>query len=282
MKTAEITLPSGLSGVVRNWKMGELSVFSSRSMMKKPGPAIEAELMRKAWMETLDTGPYAFAKSPPWMSGIATGDLFDAVRHVRMLTWGDDMDLDFECKRDRCGELIPVTIDLAALEIKQMTEDNLANFANGNRFTYRLPESGIEVTFGISTGTSQVRADNLARELGRDLTAVRASRILAVEGIEKPNSKAFWNFVSELDADDGMALGDAMDEIEPGVETDVVVECESCGHRQVHTVTFGADFFMPERSEKRKKAETDQSIPRQRIPSGTEQEEKIDTGDSAT
>jgi hypothetical protein len=72
----------------------------------------------------------------------------------------------------------------------------------------------------------------------------QALQIVSVNGEEKP-LKALNKYVQGLQVADMTAMRLAMQEVEAGVDTKLVVDCLSCGHVNTPTLPFDLEFFRP-------------------------------------
>jgi len=249
----EHALPSGLNGIIKPWSTGDLSVFTDRRLARIAGPTFEAELAKRSWVRTLENGPYMFEGRPTWMRDVLSGDLFDMTRMSRILTWGPDYEAEFTCSGKGCDATIEVEVDLSDLPIKPLGPEALEMFLNGNSFPYTVPQCGTEITYSLPTGAIQVKADKLAKQHGRHLHVILASRLKTVEGVDSPGKFVDW--YSNLSAMDGIDLENEMERHNPGVNTEVELVCQECGKEQTQDVSFGPAFFMPERSKRKKSAD---------------------------
>ncbi|NIO74658.1 MAG: hypothetical protein GTN69_01925 [Armatimonadetes bacterium] len=244
MREQEVTLASGLSGVIRPWKTGDLAVFTTRKMLKQPGPAIEAALMRAAWVDTLDRGPYAFDGKPPWLTDILSGDLQDGIRLVRALTFGD-YHTAFNCIGPVCGEPIKVGIPLDDLDSVPYSKEALAFFTEqDNRIDWEFPDCGKKLVYGLRTGASMKRIDLMSREHGRHLHVSLAGSVRSVDGVR---SNGLVKFMADLSFEDSRALEDELERLEGGYKDEVDLVCEACGLEQTQMIRMKPDFFRPEK-----------------------------------
>lgn len=245
----EIVCPSGLTGRIRTLKTGDLAVFTDKRLFRRPGPSIDAALLDRVWRETIETGPYAFDGKPPWMREVLQGDLFFALKETRILSWGDEYEFDAPCRRSSCPGIIRWTVNLSDLPTKILSESAREIVANGNRFEATL-SNGTRIAYSLPCGTTGVRAEKWAREHGEGLHVVYASRLKEVEGVDSPSQFPAW--VADLDVRLGEELAEELDRHNCGVETGIDVDCPECGFDQSIDVPFGADFFIPDRSKRRK------------------------------
>jgi len=238
-----IVCPSGLTGTIRTLKTADLAVLSDRRLFKQPGPAIEAALLDRAWVETLDVGPYGFAGSrPPWKGEVLTGDLFFALRAMRIATWGDKYDFDAMCSTPGCRGVIKWTVDLSELPTIALTDEARELVARGNKFTAEL--AGRRFVYQLPTGATGVKAEKLGKEHGDSIHVLLSARILELEGATSPAEVLTW--IGELEARDGNRLREILEAQNCGIETEIEVDCDDCGRTQKVTVPFGAGFFLPE------------------------------------
>jgi hypothetical protein len=231
-----------MSGIIAGWSTRALRVFTSRKILRQDGQAIEAHLMRAAWLNTTAHGPYSFSGRPPWMADILTGDLVDSIRWARIATWGEMYDTSFRCKD--CSTPIPQTIPLSRLPQKMYSDEALEIFASGENIMWTFPECGVEVGYKLSTGRSMVRADQFAKKAGRHLDVVMASRLTKIEGVKSPGK--FVDFVADVSAVDSAALETELNRLEGGIDDDIELYCEECDLEQVQTMRMKPDFFRPE------------------------------------
>lgn len=240
---SQIVCPSGLAGTIRPLKTVDLAILSDRRLYRQAGPSIEAALLDRAWVETTDVGPYAFASErPPWKGEILTGDLFFALREMRIATWGDAYDFDVGCSTAGCRGVIRWTLNLSDLPTLPLTDEARDRVARGNRFDGEL--AGRRFVYQLPTGATGARAEKLSKDHGESIHVLLSARILELEGAKSPAEILEW--IGELSARDGNELRDLLEIHNCGLDTDVDVECPDCGRTQKATVPFGSGFFHPE------------------------------------
>ena len=163
-------------------KTGDLAVFTDKRLFRRPGPSIDAALLDRVWLETLDTGPYAFERKPPWMREVLQGDLFYALKETRIISWGDDYDFDAPCQAATCIGTIKWRISLSELPTKELSDGAREIVSAGNRFDGKL-SSGVSFTYQLPCGETGIRAEKWTREHGDGLHVVFASRLRSVKGM---------------------------------------------------------------------------------------------------
>jgi hypothetical protein len=252
MKVKEITCPSGLKGVVRKLKVSDLDIFANRSLMRKGGSAVEAELANRVWQETLDRGPYTFdGNRPPWTGEVLSGDRFYAIMQSRILTRGSDYEFDVQCDNNACRNRFRWGLDLEDLPVVVLSDESKAQLSKENRFASTLEDSGDTVLWALPTGQIQRRMDKYVKQHGQALSVVFAARLLGVEGEERVS---FVEYMKELGVDDFDQLSYEMQRADCGVDTGIEVECPTCQNIIEEEVGFGKDFFTQDYSRKRSSA----------------------------
>lgn len=244
MTTVEIECPSGLSGTIRPMRVSDMDVFMDRSLRRKAGAAVENELAKRVWVETINRGPYAFDGSvPPWNGDILVGDRFYTVIQSRIAGRGPQYDFDHQCPN--CTDTFPWGISLDDLPILRLSEDSLRNFENGNRFTTDLERANTTVTWSLPTGRVQRRADQLTKRHGKGLAIIYAARLIDVPNI---NPGHFVQWMQGLDIGDFEDLVASMENADCGLDTAIEIACEDCGFISREEVALGRNFFMNSKS----------------------------------
>lgn len=253
MSNIEVTLPSGLSGMVCNWKTRNLKALASRSLIRKPGLALEAHLMRLAWVETLDPGPYSFEGKPRWEHEVLQGDTYGGLLQVRNMTWGSDMETDFRCEDRMCKTKIPVVIPLDKMPVRTFEDEGMEEaveaFANGNVVNWHWELAGKDVQYRLPTGATAVKASKLGKKHGTCMEVNMAARIVDLQGVE---AGQLVKYLGDLDPPVTRDLRDELDRINPGIDTAIDCECPDfeCATEQEHELPFGVDFYLPEKRKK--------------------------------
>jgi hypothetical protein len=228
--------------------MKDLAPITSTQLLKRPGHAVEAAVLDSVWLHTTDHGPYAFDGKPPWMKEILQGDILDAVRQVRALSWGGKgrtMEIERRCRGVLCGVEMTIEVDvLEDLPITPLSEEGRAVLADGNCMDYTMPD-GTRLVYELPTGRTAILAERWAQEYGAAQHVVLAARLRQVEGVQSPSKFPAW--LGELEGEDGLALEEELDRLNCGVETTISVVCEKCETEQEVIVPIAIDFFMPPR-----------------------------------
>jgi hypothetical protein len=245
-----ITCPSGLSGEIRPFQVGDLDSFLDRSLRNQPGPVLEFALARRVWVSTESRGPYVFeGPQPPCDGDILTGDRFHVLVQSRILARGPIYEFEVRCDDPACGQSYTWEVDLRKLPVKTLSEASAQAFAAGNRLSTQLP-NGAVVSWALPTGRSQKLADRFQKEHGRGLAVVYAARLLNVPDVE-PRKHVEWMRTLDLAPFDALVAD--MEAKDCGVETAVETMCPDCGNEQVGDVGLGRGFFSVDRKLQRAK-----------------------------
>ncbi|MCP4675249.1 MAG: hypothetical protein GY854_07030, partial [Deltaproteobacteria bacterium] len=186
-----VICPSGLAGRIRKMKASEARKVWQRGKYASADPF--GDLIEKCWMETIELGPYELNGHGQldW-SKVFLGERLCALNAIRIHTLGPLYEFAVTCERPTCGERIEWEVDLSELSVKEMDEETLTAFANGNRFETTLPGAGCKVWTKILLGEDEAR---LAKRGGAsndlDIIDIVKYRTLEVEGVEKHKLSKF-------------------------------------------------------------------------------------------
>jgi hypothetical protein len=246
--TFEVALPSTLRIEAKPWSSTELVKLGAAARGARGsggGLAPMFDMLSRAWVRTLDPGPYDLPVGDarperPWRN-MLVGDVLVGLKEVRARSSGDLYYLPFECPR--CGEDDRiVAVPLSELGTRPLSDEARAKVKNREPFTAHV--AGVDVSFDLQYGRhdeeaaallAQVKADrHLSRAVvGRSahsLIEAAAVRVRALDGRERPALER-WEWVASLRLEDVDDLRDAFDAHDCGVETDHEVLCESCQRR---------------------------------------------------
>ena len=247
MKTDEITLPSGMVGVIREMKVREEEIFSDRKLARSGGQT--DALLRACWTELTESGPYDFDDVVDW-SQTLQADRFFVLLKVRALTYGTDYAFEVSCKNATCREKFEWQIDLDELPVQKLTGERLRCFESGNRFETILPSAERHVVFRLAVGADEKKLVQLKRRGGSaSLAQALALRIHEIDGVER---HGLVSFIRELSLADADHLDDAFDEADFGITTEIEVECPHCLEVREIDLPFDLSFFMPKKARRRR------------------------------
>jgi rRNA maturation protein Nop10 len=154
-------------------------------------------------------------------------------------------------KCPECDAESNVDIDLNTLGSKELKVEGLIK--NENRLTFKLPNSGKVVTFGLLTHKDEADIDAEMKALAKfgadkantpEITTRLKYTIKAIDG--DSDRLRVKNFVdTSLTAKDSLALRRYVREVTPDMDMNFAFTCPECGHQTKMTVPLGANFFWP-------------------------------------
>lgn len=255
-----VILPTGLAGHLRPMTTRDECLLAQRNAQRQG--LVTDRLLDACWVETLDHGPYpdsAFDQDgkPRW-DQILTGDRYYAMLRLRVASYGPEYDFRTQCTAGRCRATIDWRIsldverqrdgdelaDTDGLVVVRWTPEQQESFrTGGNRFSTTLSD-GSRVSFRLMTGQLERLLFKAARaDAPQAIEDALRMRIVEVEGV-KPAELQRW--VSTLRAKCAAELRDAMDQADVGVDTEIEIDCPTCGASQFVDLPFPAGF-TPER-----------------------------------
>lgn len=242
----EIVCPSGMTGEIRKYKVGDLSVFTDRSARRR-GADVEAQLVKAIWQRTTGRGPYSFeGDQPPWTGDVLYGDRFYSMIQARILTRGTSYMFRVQCDNGICERPFDWEIDLNDMVVQELPDSSKKKLEQGNLFETPLP-GGDKVGWSLLTGRVQRRTKEYVQEHGVSSMAVMyAARLKHINGDR--TARSFVPYMTEMGLEDFSALERAMVEADCGYETSIEVECPECHRIQEVELPMGRDFFLESRS----------------------------------
>lgn len=245
----ETTLPcpSGLVVRFRSIKGKDLDNLRDKRRVAS-GEAI-SDLLDACTLEFLERGVYTREPTFKWLDALV-GDQMSAFIGLRQATLGDTFDFNVRCRDRDCKEMIRWTLDLRELPRKQLPQASAANFLETNTFTTEINDT--EVTFKLRTGRdamlSSRHISKLRLQKGKEETEAKtllglALRITGIAGVAD-SDKLAW--LEELDLPDIKNLVKAMDAVDCGIETTILVSCDGpngCGLNQEVELPLDEKFF---------------------------------------
>ena len=237
----QVTCPSGLTGVVRELTVGDISALSGQN-----SGDVLARLFSKVWLETVELGPYKFevGKQIPtaeW-SKVLLGDRAFLVYKLRELTLGDEFYFQQTCRN--CRRRFSWKLNLSELSISGLSPEMIeAMGADGLDATVEvtLPRCGSRVGVKALTGIDQRNVENAASN-GQSLEiAALLARLPYIEGATSPAERR--GFVMGLHLLDSEFLRQTWERHDIMVQDTIEVECPNC--RTVREVQIPVDehFF---------------------------------------
>lgn len=255
-----ITLPSGLSGEIREIDIGDENILANPRLVRS-GRNLQ-QIFKDCWLRTDDPGVYAFTDGALDPDQLLQGDSLALLVWLRMETQadpgtGDPLPYDFDVNCPRCGVRIPWTIDLKDfLETNSRPlpgESRRVLLEDGGVFRSAFPKCGREYGFKLLRGVDERRFPAIRRRDSAKLASTLINlSLIDVEGID--NKRAFLRLEEyPKDAVEKPVLSSAdanwfrrhSDEVNCGLETSFDIECVDCGEVKVE-LPFLESFLLPE------------------------------------
>jgi hypothetical protein len=176
-----------------------------------------------------------------------TGDRNAIMTAVRITGYGADYNVEVECPA--CGERSKQKFDLAALPIKRLKIQPVAEGAN--LFEFTLPVSKKRIRFKFLTGADEAElAVVQERKKKQGMTSdnlVTQRLMFAIQSIDNVTDKSkIATFCRNMPARDSLDLRRHIDSNEPGVEMKSWMDCPSCLEHSEVRLPIGAAFFWPD------------------------------------
>ncbi len=167
---------------------------------------------------------------------------------IRRLAYGDDYNVSVTCPA--CSFQNKVNINLGKLAYKQFDFDKHPK--GQNEFTFKLPISGITVTYKLLNQYDEQSIDaELAqlKRLSKDNTAELTTRLkYLISSVDGNTDRVFIRrFIEDkLSARDSLALRKHMKEHNTDVDMTFDFKCSDCEHERRVDVPIGASFLWPD------------------------------------
>ena len=152
-----------------------------------------------------------------------------------------------------CGERSQFTFDLNEPKIQESIIDEKFNISATNKGTFIVvpPLTGYKIELRLLTGKEEthlaerMRTAKKKKQQESIISDQLKLMIVSVEGHE--DQQVVNTYVNNMTTQDSRYLRQAFKAITPDVRVADDFECPSCGHEQELEVSFGADFFWPDR-----------------------------------
>jgi transcription elongation factor Elf1 len=166
---------------------------------------------------------------------------------IRRLAYGDQYDAKISCPR--CGKENDVSINLSQMDNRPY--DFETHPRGENSFTFKLPTSGVTLTYKLLSKKDENSIDQevkglskVNKEISKEVTTRLAYLITAVDGNgEKLRIRKFIN--EEFLSKDSLALRKHITETTPDIDTRFDFTCAHCGLERKEETPLGVSFFWP-------------------------------------
>lgn len=254
--TAEVTLVSGMRGMIRQMRVKEMDFFADQ-MLLRSNKAVD-RVLESCWIETLDPGPYPFQVGPigkgnrvDWLKVAKVDREFFFIR-LRQMTIGSDYDFDTRCDSIVCGQGIPWKLPLDDLPVEPMSPEGVSSLAGSKKedrlLPFVFPQDGRACRWHVMTGMDEMRiaAKRDSKNQLRDLLTVRVDEI---DGVN-PNDRRRW--LGNLAVPDQDAFLDATTTVEGGIDLVIPIDCPKCGKEVLVNLLLDAPFFLGKKGRRKR------------------------------
>jgi hypothetical protein len=176
-------------------------------------------------------------------------DRFSLMVSIRNLSYGPDYKFNIACRREKCGTRFDHTIDLSSLPVKYLDERYL------EPYEVTLPVSGKTVglrhfrardeTLIIDAGkrTKARKKKTEGRSMEDESYAERLIlRIQTINGDEAERPVKI-QFVENLIGRDASFIWKAVEDMDFGLDTQLLIECSECGDEALYAMPWQSDFL---------------------------------------
>lgn len=232
----EVTCPSGLKGILKKPKVRTLN--DMRKIAARQGQAQSfSHLLEDCWSRTLDKGIYKFDADVIDWREVLTGDRYYLILGIRKVLYGPDFKFPVRCRG--CDRKFGWVIPLDDLEVKELPEDSKEVLASEEKLFIRETESGLEFKFRLSTGRTEEEKNDEEEQILRYLLP----RMFSVGDVT--NRTKLSETLLDLDVDVFDDILAQVRDADCGVETEIEVQCDSCGAYSKVSLPFDRKYFFP-------------------------------------
>ena len=152
-----------------------------------------------------------------------------------------------------CAQPSPVSFNLENPTIKESIIDEKFNISETNNGTFVVvpPLSGFKIELRLLTGKEELELTERMRnrKKKKQQEAVISDQLkLMIVSVEGNSERTTVNYyVNNMPTQDSRYIRQAYKAITPDIRVVEDFECPSCDHQQELEVSFGADFFWPDR-----------------------------------
>ncbi|MHB0998520.1 MAG: T4 family baseplate hub assembly chaperone [Armatimonadota bacterium] len=163
------------------------------------------------------------------ITSMLSGDrLFTLVR-LRQISLGDEVEMDLTCSNLTCRAKNHAVVNLNDLEVTPYGADR--------EFVFTLPVSGQKIRFCYLDGSMEKRLSQLQEPT---ISSAMMIRILDIDG-SAPSKK----MLSDMSMKDRSALRQEMLRTDAGIDTTVIIPCDSCGMEIRTRLEAESSFLFP-------------------------------------
>lgn len=269
----EITLPSGLAVECTDLDGAAVIKIAERVGANASGQTLSA-FLEATTQRVIDPGPYphlrAGEKVPNWQA-LLWGDLFTAIIKLRIASFPNHPDFEFEYSCPHCRSLQGGCIALADYvndedHFRPLPEESVKTIESGELFSTMLPVAKRRVWFDLARAEQDepmrvlMKREQRQKETDIEVIAKRVKRIEGVEGKTGPTTdlRGLWRWLSapqNLTVQDLDHLLAEMRDADIIVDAEVLAWCQNhaahCGRESRVTLPLNTSFFRPRSGTKR-------------------------------
>jgi len=176
------------------------------------------------------------------------GDINGLIISTRILLYGSDYNTQIHCPS--CDKLNQIKINLSSLKVKEFPsiDENLKGI---NEHDFVLPFSKIPIKFKFLTHKDEQEINLYLKKMKKhiggidpEITTRLGFAIIEING-ETDKTKIQHYVSDQMTTKDTKAFREHLNAVSPGVDTEILFECDSCGHEDTLTMPMNVDFFWP-------------------------------------
>lgn len=247
----EVTLPSGISGRIREVKLGDLKVLVEDDSGGKPIDRLAA-FFSGIWQETTDAGVYVWPKqnvigpdgSVNWVHALQ-GDTSALLLDARVATFGDDVYFNPTCENKRCNNSFSWRFKISDLKrsgLSQMAKKSIEENGIEKHFDFTLPKSGVTIGWRCLTRGDQYRVEMASNgnEVSMGENGMLA-RIPYIPGADSSGNRR--RFVQSMGLWDAEVFKEEYEKHDIHNQDTVEIQCPKCKKRQSVAIPVDRDFL---------------------------------------
>ncbi|MHB1000751.1 MAG: T4 family baseplate hub assembly chaperone [Armatimonadota bacterium] len=217
------TLPSGVEIELKEMTGIEEELLTNQWLIRS-GDAVN-QVLKNCILRIGDKSSVDMSDITSMLSG---DRLFILVR-LRQISLGDEVEMELVCSNSMCRSKNHAVVNLNDLEVKPYGADR--------EFVFTLPGSGQKVRFYYLDGSMEKRLSQMQEP---NISSAMLIRILDIDG-SAPSKK----MLSEMSMRDRSALRSEMVRLDAGIDTSVVIPCDSCGMEIRTRLEAEPSFLFP-------------------------------------
>ena len=176
---------------------------------------------------------------------LTTGDISAVLLAARVLAYGKEYDVQFQC--ESCDEGVAVSVDLTQFE----SPDNIVDADEHGHHQFTT-DSGLDIVIKtLSRGDElKVEKDNKIidtkynKRVSSEVTSRLRKIIVSING--ETDKNILNTMIDNLIVKDSRKVREELAKINPTIDTMVEFTCDSCGHTMKGGMPIGVDFFWPD------------------------------------